>query len=501
MLHQTAKIIREDITSPIAQEEYGKFDVGVAQKNFWYYRIVMNPRLRLKGMWFPRSLAIRLKEFYVDFKAGKKPVMLLCTPPQHGKSLSVIDFISWAVGHDPELRVIYSSFSDRLGIRANLRLQRALDSKKYRLIFPQTRLNDKHIVTIAERALRNHDVLEFVGHEGYFRNTTVLGSITGEALDLSVIDDPIKGRAEAQSELQREKTWNWMTDDVLSRFSETAGLIMIMTRWHVDDPAGRMIAHFGKRVQVVRYPAIGEQDDYLDGKVQRGPGEPLFPELKSLEFLLERRKLYTQASWEALYQQNPFIVGGGIFPIEKLVPLSILDRTKILKSVRYWDKAGTESEDAAFTAGALLHMLKDNRFVIEHVVRGQWGALDREEKIKYWAERDRAQLRPGAYEVGVEQEPGSGGKESAESTIRNLRGFKVYADKVTGAKEVRAEPFAAQVQGGNVYIVAGIWQNDLLDEMVSFPNGKFKDQVDACSGAFNRLISGPVYNLWGGALD
>jgi predicted phage terminase large subunit-like protein len=139
--------------------------------------------------------------------------------------------------------------------------------------------------------------------------------------------------------------------------------------------------------------------------------------------------------------------------------------------------------------------------VIEHVVRGQWRALDREEKIKFWAERDRANSRPGAYEVGVEQEPGSGGKESAESTIRNLRGFKVYADKVTGSKEIRAEPFAAQVQGGNVYLVAGSYQNDLLDEMVSFPNGKFKDQVDACSGAFNRLISGPVYNLWGGALD
>ena len=57
------------------------------------------------------------------------------------------------------------------------------------------------------------------------------------------------------------------------------------------------------------------------------------------------------------------------------------------------------------------------------------------------------------------------------------------------------------MQGGNVYLVAGSYQNDLLDEMVSFPNGKFKDQVDACSGAFNRLISGPVYNLSGGALD
>ena len=85
-------------------------------------------------------------------------------------------------------------------------------------------------MTLAGRHLRNHEVLEFCEHEGYFRNTTVLGSITGEALDLGVIDDPLKGRAEANSELQREKVWNWLTDDVMSRFSEYAGLILIMTR-------------------------------------------------------------------------------------------------------------------------------------------------------------------------------------------------------------------------------------------------------------------------------
>ena len=101
----------------------------------------------------------------------------------------------------------------------------------------------------------------------------------------------------------------------------------------------------------------------------------------------------------------------------------------------------------------------------------------------------------------MEQEPGSGGKESAEATIRNLAGYKVFADKVTGSKEVRAEPFAAQVQGGNVYLVAGGWQTDLLDELESFPSAKYRDQVDACTGAFNRLALGPTYNLFGGAFD
>jgi predicted phage terminase large subunit-like protein len=493
MLQQTTPIASEAVNKPEVVKAYLTNAEQEAINSFWEYRVYMNPRLTLRGKWFPRSLAWKLRKFWDDFRAGKRPILLLETPPQHGKSLTVIDFIAWAIGHDPELRVIYSSFSDRLGVRANLRLQRALDSKLYRQLFPGTRLGGMH--TMFERYLRNHEVLEFVGHEGYFRNTTVLGAITGEALDLCVIDDPIKGRAEASSEVTRENTWNWLTDDVFSRFSETAGLIMIMTRWHVDDPAGRLIERFGDRVMIARYPAIAEHDE-----LYRKAGEPLFPELKSLDFLLERRKLYTEGSWQALYQQSPIIIGGGIFPIEKLKTLPVLDRSKILKSVRYYDKGGTEG-GGAYTAGVLMHALKDKTYVIEHVVRGQWGALEREEKIRFWAERDAKNSRPGAYEVGVEQEPGSGGKESAESTIRNLRGFKCFADRVTGSKEVRAEPFAAQVQGGNVSMVAGIWQNDLLDEMQSFPNGKYRDQVDACSGAFNRLVSGPVYNLFGGAVD
>jgi hypothetical protein len=207
----------------------------------------------------------------------------------------------------------------------------ALDNPLYQFILPETRIAPKG----SGVALRNYDILEFIGTDGYFRNSTVLGSITGEALDLGgVIDDPVKGRAEANSLLQRDKVWNWLTDDVFSRFSESAALLMIMTRWHVDDPAGRLIEGYGDRVTVARYPAIAEHDEKY-----RKKGEAL-PKLKSIDFLMERRKLYTEGSWQALYQQSPIIIGGGIFPIEKLATLSMFDRTRILKSVRYWDKAG-----------------------------------------------------------------------------------------------------------------------------------------------------------------
>lgn len=226
----------------------------------------------------------------------------------------------------------------------------------------------------------------------------------------------------------------------------------------------------------------------------RHKGQPLFAEFKPLDFLLDRKKVKTRGSWESLFQQNPIVVGGGELPIDKLNMLPYLDRSKIVHSVRYWDKAGTaNNEDAAFTVGVLMHKLSDATYIIEHVARGRWNALDREQQIKMFAIADSKTCK--SYEIVVEQEPGSGGKESAENTIRNLAGFRVSADKVTGSKEVRAQPFAAQVQGGNVWLVAGDWVTPFRDECETWPSGRFKDQIDAAAGAFNKLAASSSYNL------
>jgi predicted phage terminase large subunit-like protein len=199
----------------------------------------------------------------------------------------------------------------------------------------------------------------------------------------------------------------------------------------------------------------------------------------------------TQSGWESVYQQNPIVVGGGMLPVEKLKVVNFFDRSKVQSTVRYWDKAASTTEDAAYTAGVRMHSMSDGTYVISHVVRGQLSALEREEKIKAWTEIDVSEF--GSYEIYVEQEPGSGGKESAENTIRMLAGYAVYADRVTGNKVVRAEPFAAQVQGGNVALVAGEWCSAFVDEAEVFPSGKWKDQVDAAAGAFAKLAPGTAY--------
>ena len=452
-----------------------------ARESFEYFRCMLRPGMITS--WWTEEIARAMQQFYEDLMAGKRPMLAIGSPPQHGKSWAATDLIAWVAGKNPDLKAIYASYSDELGTRTNVDLQRMMQTPQYKQIFPETRVG----VTGWQM---NTSLIEYAGRFGSFRNTTTMGSINGMELHLGVIDDPVKGRAEASSKTTRERLWNWFTDDWGSRFAANAGMVVVMTRWHVDDVLGRFIERSKDRVRVLDFPAIAEHDEE-----HRSKGEALFPELKPLSFLEERKKLLTIASWESLYQQHPIVVGGGILPIEKLTTIPHWDtKNMVAKSVRYWDKAGTE-DGAAHTAGVLMHKLHDGRFVIEHVVRGQWGALERELQIKQWAQRDKAQLRAGSYEIGVEQEPGSGGKESAEATLRMLSGHRCYADKVTGSKEVRCEPFAAQVQGGNVYLMPGEWNHDFLDECESFPNGRFKDQVDAAAGAFARLTSKPVYNL------
>jgi predicted phage terminase large subunit-like protein len=151
--------------------------------------------------------------------------------------------------------------------------------------------------------------------------------------------------------------------------------------------------------------------------------------------------------------------------------------------VRYWDKAGTEG-GGAYSAGVCISRGEDGTFYVEDVVRGQWSSHQRNMVMQQTAARDGH-----ATVVWVEQEPGSGGKESAEFTLRLLAGYDVHAERPTGDKVTRARPFAAQVEAGNVALVRGAWNAAYLDELGLVPNGRDWDQTDASAGAFNMLAA------------
>jgi len=158
--------------------------------------------------------------------------------------------------------------------------------------------------------------------------------------------------------------------------------------------------------------------------------------------------------------------------------------TDVVQRVRYWDKAGTQG-GGKYCAGDLMGRRTSGRIVVADVIRGQWSAHNRATVIKQTAEAD---AKRGSVSTWVEQEPGSGGKESAESTVLNLAGYIVHSERVTGDKLTRAKPYSAQSEAGNIDIVEGPWNEAYLAELHRFDGVKgVMDQVDASSGAFNKV--------------
>jgi predicted phage terminase large subunit-like protein len=263
---------------------------------------------------------------------------------------------------------------------------------------------------------------------------------------------------------------------------------MIMQRLHQEDPTGYWLDKRKRGVKQICLP--GEIRNGYDKFVKP-------PELRKhyIDDLLDANRL----GWEELEDleaelgqygysgqvgQNPTPPEGGMFKPERMPIVERLSsETNIMATVRYWDKAGTQ-DGGKRTAGVKMSKLSNGKYVVWDVVKGHWSTENREAVIKATSEADAAE-RP--TRIGIEQEGGSGGKESAESTIMNLAGLAVHADRPTGDKAFRADPFSVQVNNGNVILIKGDWNADFKDEMRMFPVGTYLDQVDAGAGAFNML--------------
>jgi len=153
--------------------------------------------------------------------------------------------------------------------------------------------------------------------------------------------------------------------------------------------------------------------------------------------------------------------------------------------VRYWDLAATEG-GGAFTVGLLLARDTERKVYVEDIRRGQLSIGQRDELILQTA-HDDALAYGNTVQIWIEQEPGSSGKETAEDKVAMLRGFPAHAEKVTGSKEVRAEPVARAAEAGELYVLSADWTEGFLNRLALFPMGRYKDEIDALSGAYNKL--------------
>jgi len=432
------------------------------------------------------ELAIKLQKFYDDYESGKKPMLIIEAPPQHGKSETINDFISWMAGKDPSCKTIFASFSERLGIRSNLKLQRMYTRKVYKDIFPHTKINEKNVVT-GTNYLRNREILEYTENTGYFRNTTVQGSITGESLDLGIIDDPIKGRESANSETTRNKTWEWFTDDFFTRFSENAGFLMILTRWHVDDPAARLIKE-DSNVTVLKYKAIAEEDE--ENRLQ---GEALIPNHKSLEFLLKRKKIMG-ANFEALYQQNPVVRGGNIFR-DSYWKWWVVEPVLTHKFITV-DTAQKKNTWNDWTVAQCWGVDKDKNIYLLDMLRIKEEAPEMRRAVKaFYLKHNNNSIKDISLRAMHIED-----KSSGSTLIQDFKrdGMKIKDIQRNTDKGSRALDRVPYVEAGKVHISENISDiSELLSEARGFPNMPHDDCLDplmdaieiGCVQSVNSLLA------------
>ncbi len=397
---------------------------------------------------------------------GRLKRLALFLPPQHGKSEQVtVRYPAFRLERNPRMRCIVGSYNQ---IHANKFSRKTREIARQRIALSRERKSVGEWETEAG---------------GSYLAVGVGSGVTGNPADLIIVDDPIKSREEAESEAYRDRVDEWFTQDLYSRKSADCAIVLIFTRWHEDDLWGRLSRlPNAKEWEVVCLRAEAEADDPLG----RGLGAALCPELHPAAELADNR-LTMGSAYEALYQQRPHKREGDLlkrfwFKLMAAVP-------RLATRIRYWDKAGTEG-DGAFSAGVLMARSYDGLYWVEDVIRGQWSANRRNEVMRETATLDR--IKYGHVTNWIEQEPGSGGKESAEITVRQFAGFAIKVDPVRHDKLTRCLPFADQAEAGNVMVRQAPWTEEYLTELASFPRGKYRDQVDASSGAFNKLALMPA---------
>lgn len=315
------------------------------------------------------------------------------------------------------------------------------------------------------------------GESQYFA-TGIEGPVTGRRADLVLIDDPIKSHAEADSAAHREHLWDWYRTELATRVKPHGRIVLIMTRWHQDDIAARLLESNDSWHQL-RLPALAEADDPLG----RSPGEPLWPEHEDKVALARKRDAVGSRVWQALYQQAPAAASGSLFPVGCI---RLLDAPPDhLQAVRAWDLAATEAtpgRDPDWTVGLKLARDGAGQLYVLDILRLRAGPNETIAAISATAANDGVRVA-----IGLPQDPGQAGKQQVAWLSARLAGHRVIASPETGSKLVRATPVAASIEAGRLHAVRAGWTDTFLEELASFPGGRKDDQVDALARAHAML--------------
>ncbi len=423
------------------------------------------------GMWkktrFGKFLCDEVQTFIEKKTDAPYEIMVLSVPPQSGKTMTVTASLpSWYLGKNPHGKVIEISYNTdyaRQFGRQNREKIREFGEKVFG-------------IAVASRPSGELE-FELTNHLGSMISRGVDAGVTGRGCTLMIIDDPIKNRKEADSPTTRERLWNEWTDSYRSRLAPGAKVILIMTRWHQDDLAGRIIEK-EKHVKVLNLPCEAEENDPMGREV----GEPLHPEIgKGAKWLKEFKRSIIRSegtrTWEALYQGHPTVEEGNLVKREWWQYYDVLPANRL--EIMSVDATFKESERGDFVAIQVWAKSNADYYLVDRV-KERMDFVSTVNRIRYMRT-----VHPNI--VGILVEDKANGAAIMSLLRKDIPG--IIGVDPAGGKVARVNAISPAIESGNVYLPRGKeWVQEFIEEFAAFPNAAHDDEVDCCSQALNRLI-------------
>jgi len=425
--------------------------------------------LASRGQWQVAPHLDLLAERLLDVAQGKLKRLLIQMPPRHGKSeFASAHFPAWYLGTFPDRRVILASyehgFAASWGGKARDRFA-GWGPALWRLWLRK----DKQAA----------DDWGIAGHSGGMVCAGVGGPITGRGADLLVVDDPVKSAEEANSGTYRNRAWDWYRSTAYTRLEPGGAILLIQTRWHEDDLAGRVMAEAaktGEQWHVISLPALAEANDALG----RQPGGALWPPRYPVEQLEQIRASIGPYWWQALYQQRPAPPEGALFQQHWW---------------RYWEQLPEPFEEMLLSVDASYKAGADNSFTtigvwgrkgadcyLIHQWRKQCGFVEAKDAVA-----ETARDYPEARIILIEDK--ANGRAIIESLQAVVAGIVPVDPK--GGKFSRAQAVSPLVEQGHVWLPQPArlpWVQEFLAEARTFPVGAYDDQIDQMTQALQWWI-------------
>jgi predicted phage terminase large subunit-like protein len=444
---------------------------------------VLEPATPLKWGWALDAICEHLEAV----TAGEITHLLMNVPPGSMKSLLtgvIWPAWEWGPAGRPQNRFLGTAHSQNLAVRDNMKCRRLISSKWYQDRWQIGLTSDQNAKT------------KFENEKTGFREAMAFTSMTGSRGDRVILDDPISAD-NANSDAELENARITFTETLPTRVNnDRSAIVVIMQRLNERDTSG-VILDLGLDYEHLMIPMRYEADRKCTTSIgwsdpREVDGELMFPDRFPEDQVSALEKTMGSYAAAGQLQQRPAPRGGGMF---KRAWFKVVDAAPAnCIWVRGWDLAATENKNAARTAGVLIGRAPDGRFYIGDVVKDQLSAAGVEQLLVNTASQD------GKHVSGsIPQDPGQSGKAQTQYLIRQLAGYNYTSSPESGDKITRAQPLAAQAEAGNISLIAGDWVRDFLDELETFPAGKFKDQVDAASRAFAELAEASTYD-WSGAI-